>query len=414
MTRKRTKSASRKWFAGLSTPEASGTPPFGTTRTRAPICQFISAGVLAIAAGYATADAKEIFPTAAGDIVVETIAGGLEHPWSLAFLPDGRMLVTERPGRMRIVTREGTLSPLIEGVPVVFTVAGHPPGLFDVALDLNYIRNQTIYFCYVEPVDGGGRTVVGSARLIDEGPPRLDQVRTIFRARGPVGPQENFGCRVLQTGDGNVFVSVGDYFEHWHEAQNLENHIGKIIRIGPDGVAPADNPFRNRTAIQPEIWSYGHRNPQGLAIHPDTGKLWSHEHGPRDGDEINVIEPGKNYGWPVIGYGTDYAGAKIHDSTHKEGMEQPIKYWVPSIAPSGMAFYTGDLFPAWKGNLFVGALAGRMVVRLELDGEMVVSEERLLRGLNERIRDVRQGPDGALWLLTDNPAGRILRVSPAS
>lgn len=385
---------------------------FGSTRIRTR--KIVSAVVLAIAAGYPPADAGEIFQTAAGEIVVETIAAGLEQPWSLAFLPDGRMLVTERPGRMRIVTRGGVLSPPIQGVPVVFAVASRQPGLLDVALDRNYIRNQTIYFCYVEPVDGGGRTAVARARMIDEEPPRLDQLQTIFRAHGPAGREANFGCRILQAADGNVFVSVGDYFEHWHEAQNLENHLGKIIRIDPDGLAPPDNPFKNRTGVQPEIWSYGHRNPQGLAIHPDTSKLWSHEHGPRGGDEINVIEPGKNYGWPVIGYGTGYGGAKLHDGTHKEGMEQPIKYWQQSIAPSGMAFYKADLFPAWRGNLLIGALAGRMVVRLELDGERIVSEEHLLRGLNERIRDVRQGPDGALWLLTGNPAGRILRVSPAS
>ena len=209
-------------------------------------------------------------------------------------------------------------------------------------------------------------------------------------------------------------MSVGDYFDPWHEAQNLENHLGKIVRIGPDGSVPEDNPFVSTPGARPEIWSYGHRNPQGLALHPDTGKMWSHEHGPRGGDELNVIEPGKNYGWPVIGYGTGYAGAKLHESTHKEGMEQPVKYWEQAIAPSGMVFYTGDLFPAWKGNLSIGALAGRMMVRLELDGERVVGEEHLLRGLNERIRDVRQGPDGALWLLTGSPAGRILRVSPAS
>ena len=385
-----------------------------SARKRAPIYQIMSAGMLAIAAGYGTADAREIFRAAAGEIVVETIANGLEQPWSLAFLPDGRMLVTERPGRMRIVTRGGVLSPPIEGVPVVFTVAGRQPGLLDVALDLNYKSNQTIYFCYVEPVDDGGRTVVAKARLIDETSPRLEQVRPILRAQGPAGSEANFGCRLLQTSDGNLFVSVGDYFDHWHEAQNLESHLGKILRIDPEGHAPPDNPFHNRPAVQPETWSYGHRNPQGLAIHPDTGKLWSHEHGPRGGDELNVIEPGKNYGWPVIGYGTGYGGAKLHESTHKEGMEQPIKYWEQAIAPSGMAFYRGDLFPSWKDNLFVGALAGRMLVRLELDGQRVVSEEHLLRGLDERIRDVRQGPDGALWLLTGNPAGRILRVSPAS
>ena len=234
-----------------------------STRTRAPIYQIMSAGMLAIA--YATADAREMFRAAAGEIVVETIANGLEQPWSLAFLPDGRMLVTERPGRMRIVT-------------VVFTDAGRQPGLLDVAFDLNYKNNQTIYFCYVEPVDGGGRTVVAKARLIDEASPRLEQVRTILRAQGPVGSEANFGCRLLQTSDGNLFVTVGDYFDHWHEAQSLESHLGKILRIDPEGRAPPDNPFHDRPVVQPETWSYGHRNPQGLAIHPGTGKLWSHEH----------------------------------------------------------------------------------------------------------------------------------------
>jgi glucose/arabinose dehydrogenase len=301
------------------------------------------------------------------------------------------------------------------GVPAVYAITSRQPGLLDVALDRGYAHNQTIYFCYVEPFDGGGRTAVARAKLIEEEePPRLDQLRTIFRTHGPAGVEANFGCRMLQTADGNLFVTVGDYFDPWYEAQNLRSHLGKIIRIDPDGLAPRDNPFRHRPDAQPEIWSYGHRNPQGLAIHPDTGKLWSHEHGPRGGDEMNIIEPGKNYGWPVIGYGTGYGGAKLHDGTHREGMEQPIKYWEQSIAPSGMAFYTGDLFPAWRGNLFIGALAGRALVRLELDNEKVVGEEHLLRELNERIRDVRQGPDGALWLLTGNRAGRMVRVSPAA
>lgn len=385
---------------------------FGNVRV--PVRRIASIGFLALVAGYASADARETFQTSSGEIVVETMAAGLEQPWSLAFLPDGRMLVTERPGRMRIVTREGVLSPPIERVPRVFAITSRQPGLLDVTLDRDYARNQTIYFCYVEPIDDGGRTTVARARLVDEEPPRLDRLRTIFRAHGPVGLEANFGCRLFQTADRNIFATVGEYFDHWHEAQNLENHLGKIIRIDPDGLAPPDNPFRNRPAAQPEIWSYGHRNPQGLAIHPDTGRLWCHEHGPLGGDEVNIIEPGKNYGWPVIGYGTGYGGAKLHESTHKEGMEQPIKYWEQSIAPSGMTFYAGDLFPAWKGNLFIGTLAGRMLVRLELDGERVVSEEHLLRGLNERIRDVRQGPDGALWLLTGNIAGRVLRVSPVS
>jgi len=206
---------------------------------------------------------------------------------------------------------------------------------------------------------------------------------------------------------------MGEHSSFREEAQNLSNHLGKIIRIRPDGSVPPDNPFVGRAGAKPEIWSYGHRNAQGAALHPRTGKLWEHEHGPRGGDEINIALAGKNYGWPVIGYGINYSGSKAHDSTHKAGMEQPIKYWVPSIAPSGMAFYDGDLFPAWKGSLFVGALAGEMLVRLELDGEKVVKEERLLHALGERIRDVRAGPDGALWLTTDNSAGRIMRLAPA-
>jgi glucose/arabinose dehydrogenase len=212
--------------------------------------------------------------------------------------------------------------------------------------------------------------------------------------------------------DGNLFLTLGEHFTYRDEAQNLGNHLGKIVRIRPDGGVPPDNPFVGKSGAKPEIWSYGHRNPQGLAVNPASGKVWEHEHGPRGGDEINIPEAGENYGWPVIGYGIDYSGAKIHESTHKPGMEQPIYYWVPSIAPSGMAFYTGDLFATWRGNLFVGALAAQLLVRLELDGEKVIKEERLLQDLGERIRDVRQGPDGALWLLTDNSSGRILRVTP--
>lgn len=321
------------------------------------------------------------------------------------------MMVSERPGRIRVATRQGALSPSFAGVP---TVLRHgQAGLFDIALDREYRTNHMIYLCYVEPVEGGGRTTVASGQVIDEGSPRLDQVRTIFRQLGPVGPENNFGCRIVQTPDRNIFVSIGDHHTLRHEAQNLGNHIGKIVRIRPDGSVPPGNPFVGRADAMPEIWSYGHRNPQGLALHPASRKLWEHEHGPRGGDEVNIIEKGKNYGWPVIGYGTEYSGESAHDSTHKEGMEQPIKYWKSTIAPSGMAFYSGNLFPLWRGNLFVGALAGKMLVRLELDGDRVVKEEHLLRELGERIRDVRLGRDGALWLLTDNTAGRILRLAPA-
>jgi glucose/arabinose dehydrogenase len=353
----------------------------------------------------------QVFHSTAGDFALETVAKGLDHPWSLAFLPDGRMLVTERPGRIRIVARDGKLSPALAGVPKVF--AASQGGLHDVILDRDFGQNRTIYFCYAEPAGSGARTALARARLMDEGTPRLDAVEVIFRQEGPLSSGNHFGCRIVHAPDGNLFLTTGDHFTARDQAQNLGNHLGKLIRIRPDGSVPPDNPFVGRAGAKPEIWSYGHRNAQGLALHPASGKLWEHEHGPRGGDEINLIEKGKNYGWPVIGYGIDYSGAKIHESTRKEGMEQPLWYWVPSIAPSGMAFYTGHLFPAWRGNLFVGALASQLLARLELDGDKVVKEERLLRELRERIRDVRQGPDGALWLLADNSAGRILRLAPA-
>ena len=294
-------------------------------------------------------------------------------------------------------------------VPKVF--ASGQGGLHDVILDRSFTDNHTIYFCYAEPAAGGARTALARARLMEES--TLTDVTVIFHQDGPLSSGNHFGCRIVQARDDNLFLTLGEHFTHRDQAQNLANHLGKIVRLRPDGSVPPDNPFVANRSAKPEIWSFGHRNPQGLALHPATGRLWEHEHGPRGGDEINIIEKGKNYGWPVIGYGIDYSGAKIHESTHKEGMEQPIWYWVPSIAPSGMAFYTGSLFPPWRDNLFVGALAGQVLVRIELEGEKVRKEERLLRELRERIRDVRQGPDGALWLATDNSAGRILRLTPA-
>jgi glucose/arabinose dehydrogenase len=349
--------------------------------------------------------------TVIDNLVVETYARGLDHPWGLGFLPDGRLLVTERPGRMRLVDGEGRLSPAIAEVPKVF--ASGQGGLLDVALDREYERSGIIYFCYAEPTEGGGRTSLARARLVAEAQPRLEDVNVIFRQQGPPSSGNHWGCRIVQMPDGNLFLTTGDHFNYRDQAQNLANHLGKIIRIRPDGSAPPDSPFVGKDGARPEIWSYGHRNAQGAALNPASGKLWMHEHGARGGDEINIPQAGKNYGWPVITWGIDYNGTKIGLGTHKPGMEQPIHYWVPSIAPSGMAFYMGDLFPAWRGNLFVGALAGQMLVRLELDAEKVVREERLLRELGERIRDVRSGPDGALWLLTDSARGRVLRVVPA-
>jgi glucose/arabinose dehydrogenase len=347
-----------------------------------------------------------------GDLAVETVAGGLSNPWGLAFLPDGRMLVTERPGRLRLVDGEGGLSQPLAGTPKVF--ASGQGGLLDVAVDRDFKQNQTIYLCFADPVRGGGQTALARARLDSNGDtPRLDNVKVIFRQDGPPSSRNHWGCRIVQASDGNLFLTTGDHSSHRDEAQNLGNHLGKIIRIAPDGSVPRDNPLVGRQGARPEIWSYGHRNMQGAALHPASGKLWVVDHGARGGDEINIPEAGKNYGWPVITYGVDYSGAKIGTGTHRQGMEQPIHYWDPSIAPSGMAFYTGDLFPAWRGNLLVGALAGEMLVRLELDGEKVVRQHRLLQQLGERIRDVRQGPDGAIWMLTDSRNGRILRVTPA-
>jgi glucose/arabinose dehydrogenase len=351
------------------------------------------------------------FASSAGRLDVQTVASGLVNPWALAFLPDGRMLVTERPGRMRLVTQQGQLSPPLKGVPAVW--ASGQGGLLDVIPDRGFAQNNTVYFCYSERSGNGGRTAVARGRLVDGTAPALDQVQVIFRQDGPLSSGNHYGCRIVQAADGNLFVTLGEHFSFRDQAQNLGTHLGKLIRIAPDGSVPKDNPFVGRDGAKSEIWSYGHRNPQGLATNPATGDLWEIEHGPRGGDEVNVIGKAKNYGWPVIGFGIDYSGAKIHEATAKDGMEQPVKNWVPSIAPSGMAFYTGDLFPAWRGSLFTGALAGQMLVRLSLNGNAVTGEERLLQNLNERIRDVRQAPDGALMLLTDSSAGRILRVAPA-
>ena len=348
------------------------------------------------------------FRTERERVRIVTVARGLEHPWGLAFLPDGRMLVTERPGRLRIVARDGSLSTALTGVPAVF--AQGQGGLLDVALDRNFAANRTLYLSYAEPDErGNAGTAVARARL---GAAGLEDLRVIFRQSPKVRGGLHFGSRVVPARDGNLFVTLGERYQR-DRAQDLGAHLGKVIRIKPDGGVPPDNPFVGRAGALPEIWSYGHRNVQGAALHPATGALWTAEHGAQGGDEINRPEAGRNFGWPVITYGRDYSGASIGEGTAKAGMEQPLHYWDPSIAPSGMAFYEGDMFPGWNGNLLIGSLKFQVLSRLELDGSKVVHEERLLRGLNERIRDVRVGPDGLIYLLTDSSDGRVLRVEPA-
>jgi glucose/arabinose dehydrogenase len=345
-------------------------------------------------------------------VKVETFAKGLAYPWGMAFLPDGRLIVTERPGRMRLVGKDGRLSPPLKGVPAV--AAGRQGGLLDVALSPDFASSKLVFISYSEPRSGGrnGTSVARGRLQIDGDGASLADVEVIFRQEPALAGGLHFGSRLAFARDGNLFVTLGERFQR-EKAQDLSTHYGKVVRIRPDGSVPADNPFLGKSGARPEVWSWGHRNVQSGAIHPVTGKLWTVEHGARGGDEVNVPLAGRNYGWPVISYGVDYSGAKIGVGTAKAGMEQPVYYWDPSIAPSGMAFYTGDLFPEWKGNLFVGALRGEALHRLVLDGERVVGEEALLRDLGERIRDVRSGPDGALWLLTDNSDGRVLRLVPA-
>jgi glucose/arabinose dehydrogenase len=360
----------------------------------------------------APALAQSTFDTFAGKVAVTTVAEHLAHPWSLAFLPDGRMLVTERPGRMRIVTADGKASPPLAGVPEVFHRS--QAGLMDVILANDFAQSGRIFFCYAETVRGGGQVAVAHARLQLGGVLRLEQVTKIYEQKGPPSAGLNIGCRIAQTKDDNLFVSLGDHFRAREDAQKLDNTIGKIIRITPDGKAPNDNPFVGKDGALPEIWAYGLRNPEGLAINPWTGELWEQEHGPKGGDEINIIRKGGNYGWPVVSFGVNYDGSPVGTGRqHQEGMIDPVWHWTPSIAPSGMAFYSGKLFPAWDHSLFNGALKFELVSRLDLKNNRPVNEERMFGALGWRIRDVRQGPDDALYLLTDEDNGRILRVAPA-
>jgi aldose sugar dehydrogenase len=360
-------------------------------------------------AGHAQAP-RSPTPRPTKDVVrAETVARGLEHPWGLEFMPDGRMLVTERPGRLRIVDRSGQVSAPLTGVPEV--AAGGQGGLLDVALDPDFAKNQLIYLSYAEPGEGGAGTAVARARLGDG---RLEGLRVIYRQLPKVDGGNHFGSRLAFAPAGKLFITQGDRFGYREKAQDLSTHLGKIIRINPDGSVPDDNPFVDRSGARPEIWSFGHRNVQAAAVHPETGQLWTVEHGARGGDELNHPEAGKNYGWPVITYGVDYSGMKIGEGTAMPGMEQPVYFWDPVIAPSGMLFYTGDKIPGWRGSVLIGSLRGALV-RLELQGGKVVREERYEDGdLGSRIRDVRQGPDGFVYLVTDESDGKVLRVLPAA
>ena len=385
---------------------AGMTPSPAPNRALARCCRrfllaFASAFALTAAAGTVPASAQALRPV--------TVATGLNQPWSLAFLPDGRLLVTERPGTMRLISAGGSVGEPLQGLPPV--AYGGQGGLLDVALDPNFAENRRLYWSYSEPAPDGGRgnsTAVARATLDGT---RLADVLVIFRQQPKVASGAHFGSRLVFARDGRLFVTLGDRFSRRDDAQSLDNHHGKVVRIEADGRVPADNPFVGRAGALPQIWSYGHRNVQGAALDPSTGALWTHEHGPQGGDEVNLDEAGKNYGWPVISHGAEYgSGAKIGEGTARAGMEQPLTRWVPSIAPSGMAFLTSARYPGWQGNLFVGALKAQVLVRLQIDGRRIVAEQRLLQDFGARIRDVRQGPDGWLYLLTDGTDGRIVRL----
>ena len=362
------------------------------------------AGSALLAAAATAASAQTLSGT---DIKTVTVARGLSNPWGLAFLPDGRMLVTERVGRLRIVTPDGRLSDPLNGLPPV-DFKGQC-GLLDVAVDPKFAENRWIYWTYAEPGEGGNGVAVARARLQDR---QLAEVKVIFRQLPKVDSSLHCGSRLAFAPDGRLFVGLGDRFGRKDDAQNPANHLGKIVRIETDGRVPPDNPLVGRAGSAPEVFSLGHRNIQGLAVHPVTGELWQTEHGPQGGDEVNVIASGRNYGWPLVTYGRNYGiGTRIGEEGPKPGFEHPLKWWVPvSVAPSGLAFVTSDRYPGWKGSLMMGMLRGMGIARLTLDGQRVTGEERLLGTLQARIRDVRQGPDGWLYVLTDGVEGQVLRL----
>lgn len=342
----------------------------------------------------------------ASDVKIKTIIDGLEHPWALAFLPDGRMLVTERPGRLRVVSQAGALSKPIANLPAIH--AKGQGGLLDVILDPEFVSNKRIYFSYSAKIGQKSATAVVRATLAGL---TLDDVEVIFQQSPALAGSHHYGSRLVIDKEGYLFITLGERGQR-KKAQALDNHLGKVVRINRDGSVPQDNPFIGHKNALPEIWSFGHRNPQGAALHPETGQLWIHEHGPRGGDEINIPKAGKNYGWPLVSFGSHYSGIPIPDNANRADIIYPLHYWTPSIAPSGMMFYVGNKFPSWQGSLFVGALAGQHVARLELDGQQVLSEEKIIDDLGVRVRDIAVDSDGYIYLLSDDNNGKILKLMP--
>ncbi len=351
--------------------------------------------------------------TEKGPVLLSVVARGLAQPWGMDVLPNGAIVLTEKPGRLRILDQEGNLSAPLGGVPPVADVG--QGGLLDVTVDPAFANNRLIWLAYSEPAsDGTNSTAVARARLSADGT-TLEEVTVVFRQLPRYPGRLHFGARVAFAGDGTLFVTLGERFrDPWREqAQDLRSHLGKVVRLQPDGTAPGDNPFIGRDDALPELWSYGHRNVQGAAIHPETGKLWISEHGPRGGDELNVLEPGGNYGWPLVSQGVEYSGQPVGRGRRSApGLEDPVSTWTPAIAPGGIAFYRSGAFPGWQGNLLVSGLRARAILRLELEGEAVVHEERLIADEGRRIRDVAVGPDGVIYALTDDERdGRVLRLT---
>lgn len=349
-------------------------------------------------------DAKE-FNSTEGKLKLSVLATGLENPWGMDFLPDGKILVTERAGRLRIIDQKGSVSKPVTGLPELY-INGQG-GLLDVLVDPQFEKNNLIYFSYSEPDKKLAGTAVAKAELKGE---TLENVKVIFRQTPKVEGKNHWGSRLALAKDGTLFITLGDRFDYSEHAQDLTNHLGKVVRINTDGTVPKNNPFVSLKSALPEIWSYGHRNVQGASIDPSTGKLWTNEHGPKGGDELNLTIAGENYGWPLASYGSHYSGEQIPDEHAAKGFREPVYYWVPSIATSGLLFYTDDKFPSWKGSVFVGALAGKSLVRLGFVNERVTNEERLITELGERIRDVGQGKDGWIYIITDEKDGKLIKI----